>query len=252
VETQTALTRREATLRAAATACLAGIALVQALELPSLFVQGRQLAALSLAAMALCIGVGWTLAAGPAVGRRHLWRLVAATAVLVLAGWAVPRVFALPGVAHHQGHWISMPGALCGALAAACLVLSAAAVRPTRRAVRGLALAAVLVLAFGPGAGALLVALGPGLPGGETALAAGAHFHAHGGVDQATIRFQPIGGGGGHYVYKTAAPAHQTPFGVALIIGAALVFTYGAVGHLRRRSAAPAVLASARLEGRLA
>ena len=51
--------------------------------------------------------------------------------------------------------------------------------------------------------------------------------------------FQALPGGrGGHYVYKATVAPHQTAFGIALIVLAALVFTYGAVGYLRRRTAA--------------
>jgi hypothetical protein len=232
------LSDREATLRSAATTCLAGVALVQALELPLLMVQGRQFAVLLIAAIALCLGLGLALAAAPAASARQLWRLVAAAAVLVLAGWAVPRAFAVPGLAHHQGHWTALPGAACAALAAACLVLAVVAV-PPRRAARGLATALAVLVALAPGAGALLVALGPGLSGGETSLAAGVHLHAHAGLDEALIRFQPIAGGhGGHYVYLITAPPRHTALGVALAVAATFVFLCGAVGCLRRRRVA--------------
>jgi hypothetical protein len=237
VETETMLSRREATLRSAATTCLAGIALVQAIELPSLFVQGRQFVVLSLAAMALCIGVGLALCAAPAGAGERVWRVVAATGGVVLAGWAVPRAFAVPGLAHHAGHWTAMPGVIPGVLGAVCLVLAVVAVRPTRASARGLATAVAVLVALAPGVGALLVALGPGVSGGETALAAGVHVHAHGGLNENIIRYQALPGGrGGHYVYPVPAPAHQTALGVALIVAAASIFIYGAVGYLRRRS----------------
>jgi hypothetical protein len=237
----TALSRREATLRSAATMCLAGIALVQAIELPFLRVQGGQFAALSLAAMVVCVGLGLALAAAPAGASRQVWRVIAAGAVLVLAGWAAPRAVAIPGLAHHQGHWTGLPGAACAAPAAVCLLLAVVAARPTRAAARGLAAAIAVLVALAPGVGALLVALGPGLLGGETSLAAGVHVHSHG-LDETLIRFQPIAGGhGGHYVYPTTAPPHETALGLALVVAAALVFSYGAVGYLRRRSAASAV-----------
>jgi hypothetical protein len=237
VDHDTLLSRREATLRSIATTCLAGIALVQAIELPSLFVQGTQIAVLSMGTMVLCLALGWALAGGPARAGTHLWRLVAAAGVVVLAGWAVPRLLPVPGLAHHRGHWTSMPGAAAGASAAVCLVLAAVAARPTRAAARGLAVAAAVVLAFGPATGALLVALGPGLSQGEASLAAGEHIHGSG-IDESAIRFEPLAGGHtGRYVYTTRAPAQQTAFGIALVGAAALLFTWGAVGHLRRRSA---------------
>jgi hypothetical protein len=232
-DTATVLSRREATLRSAATTCLAGIALVQAIDLPLLLAQGGQFATLSIAAIALCVGLGLALAAAPAGAAPQLWRLLAAAAVLMLAGWAVP----VPGLPHHQGHWTAMPGAACAALAAVCLVLAVVAVPPTWSA-RGLATAVAVLLALAPGVGALLAALGPGLSGGETSLAAGVHVHPHAGLDESLIRFEPIAGGhGGHYVYRTAAPPHHTALGVAMVVAAAFVFLYGAVGCLRRRRA---------------
>jgi hypothetical protein len=253
LDTATGLSRREATLRSAATTCLAGIALVQAIELPPLFAQGRQFGVLSLAAMALCLGLGLALAAAPAGAGRQLWRVVAAAAVLVLAGWAAPRAVGVPGLAHHRGHWTAMPGAVSGALAAVCLLLAVAAVRPTRVAARGLATAVAVGVALAPGVGALLVAVGPGVSGGETSLAAGVHVHARGGLDESLIRFEPIAGGhGGHYVYRAPAVPHQTALGIALLVAAALFFTYGAVGYLRRRSAAAAPAPPPGVEGRAA
>ena len=70
VEMETTLTRREATLRSAATTSLAGIALVQAVGLPFLFAQGGQLAVLSMVAMTACVGLGLALAAAPADAAR--------------------------------------------------------------------------------------------------------------------------------------------------------------------------------------
>src|SRR4051794_41271555 len=110
MDTATVLSRREAMLRSVATACLAGIALVQALGLPSLFVTGRQFGVLSMAAMTLCIALGWALAAAPADSSRRLWRLVAATAVLVLGGGAGPPPFAVPGAAFVSDHPTTTPG----------------------------------------------------------------------------------------------------------------------------------------------
>jgi hypothetical protein len=212
---------------------------VQAIDLPLLSAQGGRFAVLSIAAIALCVGLGLALAAAPADAARQLWRLVAAAAVLVLAGWAAPRAFAVPGLAHHQGHWTAPAGAACAVPAAGCLVLAVFAVPVSlRRSARGLATAVVVLVALAPGAGTLLVALGPGLQGGETSLAAGVHVHSHAGLDESQIRFEPIAGGrGGHYVYRTAAPPHRTAVGVALVVAAAFVFAYGAVGCLRRRRA---------------
>ena len=233
-----ALSRREAGLRAAATTGLAGIALALAIDLPFLRAQGGQFAVLSLVTMALCVGVGLALATTPAHASRQLWRVVAGTAVVVLAGWVAPRLVVIPGLAHHKGHWTGMPGMLCGALAAFCLGVAAVAAPPTRASIRGLLTAFGVLAALTPGIGAFLVALGPGLSGGESALAAGVHVHSHG-LDETLIRFQAIAGGkGGHFVYRAPAPPHQTVFALVLMAGAALFFLYGTLGHLRRASAA--------------
>jgi hypothetical protein len=254
VETDTALSRREATLRSAATTCLAGIALVQAIELPSLFVQGRQLAVLSIAGMGLCVALGLVLAAAPAGVTRQLWRVVAGTGGLVLAGWAVPHAFAIPGLDGDRGHWAAMPGVVCGALGAVCLVLAMAAVPPTRDAVRGLATGVAVVLALTPVVGMVLVGLGPGTAGGETVIASGGHIHSHGSGESAIV-FQPLPGGhGGHYVYKTTPIPHHTPVGLGLMVAATFIFAYGAVAYLRRRTTPleSAGLSGLDLEGGLA
>src|SRR4051812_41145885 len=160
MDTDTLLSRREAALRTAATACLAGIALIQATELPSLLAQGRQLAVLSAAAMALCVALGLALAAAPASAATPLWRAVAGTAVLLLAGWAAPRQFAVPGLESTQGHWTTVPGAGAAVLAAASLGIAVAGARPTRAAARSLATAAAVLVAMAPVAGVVLDAVG--------------------------------------------------------------------------------------------
>jgi hypothetical protein len=233
-----ALSRREATLRSAATACLVGVALVQAIGLPTLFVQGTQLAVLSIAAMAVCVGLGLALAAAPAEAARPLWRAVAAADGLVLAGWAVPHLFAVPGIAGDRGDWTAVAGAASAVLAAVCLAVAFIAEPPAQISLRGLLTGIAVVAALAPGVGVLLVSVGPGACGGETVLAAGAHIHSHGSPENAIV-FQPLAGGkGGHYVYKAVAVPHQTPFQVALILAAGFMFIYGAVGYLRRRSTA--------------
>src|SRR3954454_12917673 len=105
LEPDVALGRREARLRAAAVACMTGVALVQALGLATLFAQSRLLGVLSLTAMTLCIALGWTLAAAPDRASRPLWRVVAVTAGLVLTGWAASRALAVPGLPGSRGRW---------------------------------------------------------------------------------------------------------------------------------------------------
>ena len=260
MDTTTVLSRREAMLRSVTTACLAGIALVQALGLPSLFVTGRQFGVLSMAAMTLCIALGWALAAAPADSSRRLWRLVAATAVLVLVGWAVPRLFAVPGLAFQSDHQTTTlnggskltPADASAALGAVCLVLSVVALRPTRAALRGLATAVAVLAAMSPAVAAVFVAVGPGTLGGETALGTGAHHHGHASFENA-IQFRAGSGlHGSHFVVAVTPQPHQSLFGVALMVSLALVFVYGAVAYLRRRSEPVAGMALGGLEGGLA
>src|SRR4051812_21235018 len=177
LEPEVALGRREARLRAGAVSCLTGVALVQALGLATLLAQSRLLGVLSLTAMTVCIALGWTLAAAPERASRALWRLVAVTAALVLAGWAAPRALAVPGLPGSRDRWTAGPGAAAAALAAVALALALVAARPTRASARGLITAAALLAAMAPGTGVLLVATAPGPPGGEAAPAAGAPPH---------------------------------------------------------------------------
>jgi len=245
------LSRREAALRSTATVCLAGIALVQAIQLPSLFAQGGQFAALSIAAMTACIGLGLALTAAPAAAAGPLWRLVTGATVVVLAAWASRHAFALPGL-EEDGYggravvgtlhkWASMPGAISAGLAAVCLLVAGFARRPARPAARALATALAVLAAVGPGVWVGLVAVGPGAVGGEQSLAAG-HVHSHAGHSGAAvpeaIAYRPGSGrAGGHYLVAVSPPARHTALGLALLVGVALVFTASAVGHLRRRSA---------------
>jgi hypothetical protein len=238
-EPGTALSRREASVRAAATACLAGIALALALGLPSLLTRGGQFVALSAAAAALCFALSVALAVAPADASRPLWRAVAAASALVLAGWALPRIVALPDLAAAHGDWTAMPGAACGALAAVGLALAATALRPRRASARGLITAAAVLVAFGPGIGALLVAVGPGPAGGETAIAADVHVHAHSTAGEPDIRLRR-GATGNHYVTPVPAPTRTPGAGVALVLAWALVFVSAAIGYLHRRSAVDA------------
>ena len=234
------LDRREAMLRSIATACLAGVALVQAIGLPSLQVHGGRFVVLSLAVMAGCLVLGVTLVVAPAGASRPVWRMVGALAVVVLAGWALPHAFAVPGLETAKGRWAAPPGAICAALAAACLAVAGLARRPGRPSVRTLATALAVLAAFGPGVWIVLVALGPGVVGGERTLAAG---HVHGQVHsaqfgEAAIKYRAGSGrDGGRYVVAVRVPARRAPGELVLVVATALVFTSGAVGRLRRRSA---------------
>ena len=250
MHTETALSRRETMLRSAATTCLAGMALVQALELPSLFVQGRQLAVLSLAATLVCLGLAWRLAAAPPATRA--WRLVAASAALALAGWTALHPFGIPGLAADRGHWTTMPGGICAGLALVCLGVAIAAAPPARSTVRGLATATAVTVALAPAVAISLVALGPGTAGGEAVLASGGHIHSHGSPENSIV-FEPLPGGkGGHYVYKTASVPRYTSVTFGLLVSVLFIFTYGTLVHLRRRRAPSESLGLAGIEGRLA
>ena len=232
-----ALTRREAAVRTAATACLAGVALVQALELPAAATQGRVPAVLSGAAMTLCVAVAWALAAAPASAGKAVWKVVAITGGLVLAGWALPRVAYIALLPNTKGTWSAPAPAVCAGLAVACLVLAAIALRPGRTALRGALTAVAVLVALTPAVGALLVALGPEPLGGEAALASGAHVH-QGATFESNIKFKPGSGrNGSHYVYEVAAAPPLSPLSAGLTIAAVLAFTAGAAGALRRRSA---------------
>lgn len=255
-----ALSRREATLRSTATVCLAGIALVQAIELPSLFARGGQFAVMSMAAMGICIALGLALTAAPSAAAGPIWRLVAAAAVVVLAGWALPRAFVLPGmepdgyggqaVLSAMDRWASMPGAICAALAIGCLLVTVVARGAARPAARALATSLAVLATVGPGVWVGLVALGPGALGGEQSLTAG-HVHSHAGhaagVISEDIRYRPGSGrAGGHYLVAVSPPVRHTPVELGLLTAGALAFALSAIGHLRRRSA-PGVQAG--LEG---
>jgi hypothetical protein len=257
------LSRREATLRSTATVCLAGIALVQAVELPSVLAQGGQFAALSIAALAVCTALGFALTAAPADAAGPLWRLVAAAAVLVLAGWALPRAFTVPGL-ERDGYggqaavgalatWASMPGGICAVLAVVCLPVAALAGRPARPPARALATALAVVAVLGPGVWVAAVALGPGVVGGDQSLAEG-HVHSHAGhaasVVPEAIEYRPGSGrAGGHYVVAVNRPPRYAPLEVGFIGAAALVFTAGALTHLRRRIAPHTPMVASGAEG---
>ena len=237
METNSELTVAEVTLRAAAVVALATVALVVGVGLPALFAEDVSLGVVSMGAMALSLGLGWMLAAAPP-SAPHLWRLVAATGGVALAGWAATRLFPVPGVAGARGEWRSPEAAAAAVAAAACVVLAALAVPLTRRGVRAAAAALVVLAAVGPSVAVTLVALGPG--SAPAASAAGAHDHASPSTD-AAIRLRPGSGrDGGHYVVRVATPPHLTAPGIALLSAAAALFAFGAVTSLAQRRRRPA------------
>jgi hypothetical protein len=207
---------------------------VQAIGLPSLPAQGGRFVVLSLAAMAACLATGGMLAAAG----RSVWRVVAAVAVVLLVGWALPRAVTVPGLEATRGDWSSLPGAVCAALAGTCLVAAGLAGQLPRPPVRALATALAVLTVSAPGVWALLVALGPGPAGGEESLAAAhVHGHVHPVVNEQAIQFRAGSGRrGGHYVIAVPAPPRRPPLELELVVAAALVFASGAVRHLGRRS----------------
>ena len=110
-----------------------GLRSLQALELPSLLAQGRQLAVLSLAAMGLCIVLGWLLAATPDGVGRKLWHAVAGTAALVLAGWAISRGVSSGACRGPRQLGVDARRLVTGVLAAVCLGVAIVAAPPTGR-----------------------------------------------------------------------------------------------------------------------
>jgi hypothetical protein len=232
-----ALGAREATLRSGGTACLAGIALLLAVELPPALARSTALGVLLLGAMATCVGAGLALVAAPASASPRAWGAAAAAAAAVLAGWALPRAVSLPEPAGARGGWVAMPGVACAGLAAACLVLAAAAVPPARRTARGLAAALAVLAAWAPGVVAFLVATGPGTPGGEAAIPASGHVHAPSVAPEPVIVVRP-GPTGNHYVTPVSTTPRPPAPAVVLLAAGAAVFVAGAAASLRRRSTA--------------
>jgi hypothetical protein len=234
-----ALGPREAALRSAATACLAGMALTLGIELAPVVARSAVVGAVVLGGMALCVGAGLALVAATARASAAAWRAVAGTATLVLAAWALPHAATLPPPAGARGDWAATPGVACAGLAAVCLVLAALAVRPTRATIRGLAAALLVVVAWMPAAAAFVVATGPGPPGGEAAIATGAqngHLHVHATASEPVVLRRP-GRNGDHFVTLVPRPHRPPAAGVALLTGAAAVFVAGAATSLRRRAA---------------
>ena len=126
-----------------------------------------------------------------------------------------------------------MPAAAAALLAVVCLGIATVAMRPSPL---GVAAALVVLLLAAPGAGALLVAAGPGPVGGESAITADVHVHAHLTAGESDITFRP-GPRGNHYLTTITVPSRPPASGVALLVATAVVFVTGAVGHLHRRSA---------------
>ncbi|HTN23305.1 MAG TPA: hypothetical protein VL120_04925, partial [Solirubrobacteraceae bacterium] len=241
------LSARQATLRSAAVAALAGLALVQVVEFPYTVAQARHLAVLSGLLAALCVALAAALAAARPASGGAAWRAVGALGALVLGGWVATRLVAIPGSATGTGNWTTAPGLASGGLGLACAGLALAGgggVRPARAAAAAIARGCAVVAALVPAAGMLVVALGPGPSGGERAIAgvAGAHAHVH---EAASAGFRPgFGGHAGHYIYPNATPPHLPAWALALAVGAAALLAYVAASALRRRATPVAATAA--------
>ena len=214
--------RREAGLRVAAIACLAGLALVQVVELPYSLARGGSLWLVSGLVVAACLALALVLVTADGAGGRAAWRAVAALGTVVVVGWVVTRLAAVAGMAASAGHWTTRPGlasALLGATAVALAAVGAGA-RPSRETAIAMAGGLGVVGALAPGAAAFVVATSPG-PG------------HHGGGQPI---FKPgFGGHAGHYVYPDAVPPHLPSWALALALGAAAALLYAGGAALHRR-----------------
>ncbi|MEA2419758.1 MAG: copper transport protein, partial [Thermoleophilaceae bacterium] len=237
------LTQRQARLRSAAVAALAGLALVQVIELPYNLAQARHVAALSGLVAIGCMALAVTLAAARTPsGGAAVWRFVAAAGALLAGGWALTRAVPVPGLESGLGRWTTAPGLASAGLGLACVVLAVAGsrVRPSLAGAVCLLKASALALALVPAAGVLLVALGPGPSGGENTISGAPHGHGHVHASAAAATFRPgFGGHAGHYIYPNATPPQLASWALALAVGAAALLTYLAAAALRRRSSPP-------------
>lgn len=233
------LTRRQADLRAAAVAALAGLALVQVVQLPYGVAQARHLGVLSGLLAAAFVALAIAVAAARAASGGAVWRAVAAAGSLVAGGWVATRLVAIPGSTGAIGRWTTVPGLASAGLGAACAALACrgSGARLSRAALATLAKAAVLIAALAPATCVLLVALGPGPAGGESTIAGAAGGHSHVHVDIAP-GFRPgFGGHSGHYIYPNATPPQLPAWALALAVAAAALFVYVVAGVLRGRCA---------------
>src|SRR3954468_10005533 len=181
----TFLSRRETTLRSAATTCLTGIALIEAIYVPALWARGeQQLAVVSTAAVALCVVVAWALATARVGSPARLWCAVGATGALALTGWAASHASASSRLAGALGGWAALPGGIAALLAAISLAVAVNAAAPRAAAFRVLSCAGVAVpLPPPPIAGAMPHRVAPG----ATVHSSGGHVHVGGSVEKSIV-----------------------------------------------------------------
>src|SRR3954465_10384650 len=113
------LSRREVVLRSAAVARPPGLALVQVIELPADLAQGRHVAVLAGLLIGVCVVVARVLACGSGASGGAGRRGVAPAGGPAVAGWAVTRAVAVPGLATATGDWTTAPGLAGAALGTA-------------------------------------------------------------------------------------------------------------------------------------
>jgi len=238
-----AISRGEATRRTAGVGALLGLALVHVTALPYSLVQGRQIAAITVAAIAAALCLACALGRCGVAGGRVAWRLAGALGVLTGVGWVLTRTVAVPGVAEERGQWAAATGLLGVVLAAALVALAAAGagLPDARGALRTAGVSVGLV----PVAAIALAAAGPppahhhGL-GPATVLPAG-HGHRRSAASPgvAAAAFRPgFGGHAGRYVYANARRPHLAAAWLALALGVAAMAASMAAGALRARSGA--------------
>ena len=239
-----AISRGEATRRTAAVGALFGLALVHVTALPYSLVQGRQIAAISVAAIAAALCLACALGRCGVAGGRVAWRLAGALGVLTGVGWVLTRTVAVPGVAEERGQWAAATGLLGVVLAAALVALAAAgaglpdargALRTAGVSVGLVPVAAIALAAAGPPPAPHHHGLGP-----ATVLPAG-HGHRRSAASPgvAAAAFRPgFGGHAGRYVYANARRPHLPAAWLALALGVAAMAASMAAGALRARSGA--------------
>ena len=238
----------EATRRTAGAGALLGLALVHVTALPYSLVQGRQIAAISVAAIvtALALAVALARAGGP--GGRVAWRLVGALGALTGVGWVLTRAVAVPGVAEERGQWAALPGLAGAALAATLVALAAAGAGVADR--RGALRAAGVSVGLAPAVAIVLAAAGPppahhhGV-GPATVAPAGHHRDRPRAAEvraDATAFRPGFGGHAGRYVYANARRPHLPAVWLALALGvlATALSLTGAALRARRPTGGPA------------
>jgi hypothetical protein len=235
------ITADEATRRTAGAGALLGLTLVHVTALPYSLVQGRQIAAISVAAIATALALVLALVLAGAAGGRLAWRLAGALGALTAVGWVLTRAVAVPGVAEERGQWAALPGLACVALAATLLALAAAGAGVPDA--RGVLRAAGVSVGLAPVVAIALAAAGPppahhhGV--GPATVTPAAHHRAPRRAAESradAAAFRPgFGGHAGRYVYANARRPHLPAAWLALALGVSATGLSIAAAALRAR-----------------